>query len=95
MFEWLRNFFRVEPLHIDIARVQLEERQARREGLDRELSGRDSQECLERVRRRMALGDSVWIPPYFRGDESYKTWRHRHRRRRIDNVRQIEDRRKA
>jgi len=109
MLDWLRQLLvsdhvrdrlRFKDDHIDLARVQYEERVARREALDREFSGLDAQACFARVRRRMAPlsgpdPDPVWIPPLYNAEPSYREWRRRHRRRRIDNVSQIDERKKA
>lgn len=81
MIAWFLNLFRVSTdFSICLARVQLEERVHRRESLERELSGKDAQECLDRVRRRMTLGDSVWIPPMYNREETFRAWKRRHRR---------------
>lgn len=74
MIDWLLNLFRVPPLTIDLARVQLEERKQRREALERELSGRDAEDCIRRVKLRMQLGDSVWIQPLYNVNENLTEW---------------------
>lgn len=94
MLAWFLNLFRVADPHIDLARVQWAEREERRASLDRELSGPDSQECIARVRKRMAEGSSTWIPPMFGREEAYRAWRRKHRRR-LRNVSNIDERREA
>ncbi len=66
-------------MKISLARIQLEERVLRREALERDLSGKDAQECLARVRRRMIVGNRVWIPPIYNPYQSYLAWRKKHR----------------
>jgi len=82
MFEWFINFFGIGPLYVDLARVQYEERTERRAALDRKLSGRDAQQCLARVRRRMTEGDSAWLPPMYGRAEALAAWKRRHPSRR-------------
>jgi len=93
MFEWITNLFCVGPLYVELARVQYEERIERRAALDRGLSGRDAQQCLARVRRRMTEGDSVWLPPMYGRVEALKAWKRRHPNRRRDAVINIDSQR--
>jgi len=78
--EWLDKHLS-SPMYIDLARVQFAEREERRLSLNRELSGEDAQHCMERVQRRMMLGDTVWIPPMFNREVEFKKWKRRHRAR--------------
>jgi len=66
-------------MNIALARIQLEERVLRREALERDLSGKDAQECLARIRRRMTYGSRVWIPPIYNPYQAYLAWRKKHR----------------
>lgn len=75
--DWL---FAAPPMAISLDRVQLAEREERRASLDREHSGRDAQECFDRVSRRMRNGDKDWIPPMYSRAKAFKAWRKKHRR---------------
>lgn len=81
MWAWIVGLFEPE-LKIALWRAQLEERVERRQSLDRELAGRDAQECVERVQRRMRDGDANWIPPMYGRVQAFRAWRRDHRKHR-------------
>lgn len=80
MIDWFLNLFRVPPLSIDLARIQLEERTQRREALERDLSGRDAEDCMRRVKLRMTYGDTVWVQPLYNVREHLDEWLSRKKR---------------
>ncbi len=73
------RLFGSAPLAIDLARVQWTVREERRQALDREQSGKDAAECVARVKRRMQLGDTVWVPPMYGREAAWKAWCRAHR----------------
>lgn len=62
-------------MHIELSRVQFEERDLRRQELLLALaSDKSSRECMERVRARMRHGDKVWIPPLTNIEKRRAEW---------------------
>ena len=80
VWSWIDRFFSGGEQHLDLARIQWAEREERRARMELELSGKDAQDCVERVKKRMRLGDSVWMPPMYARSEAYRVWRRKHRR---------------
>jgi hypothetical protein len=74
---WL---FDKDGLHVELSRVQLEERVERRKRLDMEHSGSEALACFARVKRRMTDGDNVWIPPMHGRESALEAWLSRHPR---------------
>lgn len=79
MFGWCRKKRVWFAEEIDAARINIEEQKDRRISLIMELSSKDAQDCMSRVRSRMRDGDKNFIPPMFNREEAYQKWCAKHR----------------